>query len=338
MDFSQLHGSPRLLLQARLEPACSVRFQPTGFADLGAAEFKAPDGTPMLLVESAQSVANRLEKTCLDGEGPDIAPELKGLSYIAATLRSGPSGPIRTTSLVEAHRIGSPYFIHNKSFKATLIKEMAYDPQNLLDWKKIYATLFRYDANSLVHGVFLALLDGGRARVPRALTGFIEARGIERAVSGGVKNSPLDPKGELQVPDAESKGVYSNVPYSRTEYTAKEIKAWFNLDLSLIAGYGLPEPAARLLIALSLFKIRRFLTAHLRLRTACDLTLVGDVTATAPKDYVLPDEASLLAAVQAGIAECAPLFGNPPVTELETPVKLVKAKKEGKEEAAGDEQ
>jgi len=35
----------------------------------------------MLLVESAQSMANRLEKVGLDGDGPRIAPELQGLPY-----------------------------------------------------------------------------------------------------------------------------------------------------------------------------------------------------------------------------------------------------------------
>lgn len=329
MDLTPLHRTPRLLLQANLEPACSVRFQPTGFADLGAAEFKAPDGTSMLLVESAQSVANRLEKTCLAGDGPDLAPELEGLSYVAATLLSSDT-TVRTTSLVEAHRIGSPYFLLNKDFKATLIKEMAYDPKRLLDWKKIYAALFRYDINSLVHGVFLALLDGGRARVPRALTGFIEASGVERVVSGGVKNSPVDPTGELQVAGSEGgeKGVYSNVPYARVEYVAKEIKAWFNLDLSLIAGFGLPDEAAELIIALSLLKVRRFLSAHLRLRTACDLRLVGDVVATAPEGFVLPGEEALLQHVQRGIVACASYFNAPPVHELKTPVKTAKSKKD----------
>jgi CRISPR-associated protein Csb1 len=150
----------------------------------------------MLLVESAER-ANRLEKTCLDGEGPDLAPELKGLPYVVATL-SGVGEALRTSSLTEAHRIGSPYFLHNKDFKNTLQKEMKYDPKRPLVWKSIYATLFKYDPNSLVHGVFLALLEGGRVRAPRAVTGFIEAENVRKAISGGVKNSPIDPKGDYR--------------------------------------------------------------------------------------------------------------------------------------------
>lgn len=322
MNLNSLDNMPRLLLEADLRPVAGSRFQPTGFADLGAAEYKSPDGVPMLLVESAQSVANRLEKTCLDGDGPALDSALNGLSYVVAELEGIEKS---TSSLVEAHRIASPYILLNKEFSATLVKEMGYNSKQPLDWKKIYATLFRYDANSLVHGVFLSLLDGGRVRAPRALTGFIEASDVARVVSGGVKNSPIDPTGKTQVADAAAgeSGVYSNVPYSRVEYVAKEIRAYFNLDLALIRGYRLGDDATRLLITLSLLKVRRFLDSSLRLRTACDLELSKEVRAKAPSDLVLPSEPELLAAVQKNIQACASLFANPPVTVLKTKVKVV---------------
>jgi CRISPR-associated protein Csb1 len=274
-------------------------------------------------------VANRLEKTCLDGDGPDIDPDLAGLPYVAARLQAS-EGDVRTSSLVEAHRVGSPYFLLNKDFKARLTEEMAYNPKRPLNWKKIYAALFKYDPNSLVHGVFLALLEGGRVRAPRALTGFIEAEGVNRVVSGGVKNSPVDPKGELQVADAEAseRGVYSNVPYARVEYVAKKIRAYFNLDIALIRGYGLGDDAIDLLVRLSLLKVRRFLTAHLRLRTACDLELEGEIRTKTPAGFTLPGEASLLPEVQAGIRACASKFAAPSVTELVTPVKVKKGQAE----------
>src|ERR1039458_9051314 len=270
IERTKLENAPRILLEAELVPAQGDRFQPTGFADLGAAQYTRPDGKEMLLVESAQSVANRLEKTCLDGDGPDLAAELKGLPYVAATL-SGAGDSLRTSSLTEAHRIGSPYFLYNE-FKVRLAKEMKYDAKRPLAWEAIYATLFKYDPNSLLHGVFLSLLDGGRVRAPRAVTGFIEAEDVRKAISGGVKNSPVDPKGELQAAEADAgeKGVYSNVPYSRIEFTAGKFRAYFNLDLALIRGYGLPTEAYRLLVGLALLKIRRFLDGQLRLRTACD--------------------------------------------------------------------
>jgi CRISPR-associated protein Csb1 len=334
MDLTLLNDVPRLLLEADLCPVAGKRFQPTGFADLGAAEYKLPNGTPMLLVESAQSVANRLERTCLDGEGPEIDPALDGLSYVIANLE-GALSVDATSSLVEAHRIGSPYFLLNKEFQNTLIKEMAYNPKLPLDWKRIYATLFKYDANSLVHGVFLSLLEGGRVRAPRAITGFIEAEKVERVISGGVKNSPVDPTGKTQVADAKAgeSGVYSNVPYTRVEYVAERIIAYFNLDLALIRGYRLGDDPSRLLIALSLLKVRRFLDSSLRLRTACDFQ-VDAIRAKAPAGFVLPSEAELLSAIQADIEACAPLFAKPAVTRLKTKVKIVE-KSTSSEKAAG---
>lgn len=332
IDWTKLQSAPRILMEATLCPAMGDRFQPTGFADLGAAQYQRPDGVEMLLVESAQSVANRLEKTCLDGEGPDIEPALAGLPYVTATL-TGVEPEVRTSSLVEAHRLGSPYFLLNTAFREKVAAEMGYNPKRPLNWKAIYSVLFKYDPNSLLHGVFLSLLDGGRVRAPRAITGFIEAEKVQKVISGGVKNSPIDPTGELQVAEANAseKGVYSNVPYSRIEYTAKKITAYFNLDLALIRGYGLPEPASRLLISLALLKTARFLAGHLRLRTACDLRLDGGVKVGVPEGFALPGEDELKSLVLEGIAACRGQFAEPPVTALTTPV-AVKKQKKGKEE------
>ena len=61
IDYAKLQKTPRLLAQVNLRPLQGERFQPTGFADLGPARYQAPDETEMLLVESAQSVANRME-------------------------------------------------------------------------------------------------------------------------------------------------------------------------------------------------------------------------------------------------------------------------------------
>lgn len=315
------NNAPRLLIEADLIPVAGNRFQPTGFADLGAAEYSLPDGTAMLLVESAQSVANRLEKTCLQGDGPEIDPAFEGLPYVVAELDGVDAV---TSSLVEAHRIGSPYFLLNKQFQGTLIKELKYGPKQPLDWRSIYATLFKYDPNSLIHGVFLSLLEGGRVRTPRAITGFIEARNVRRVVSGGVKNSPVDPTGKTQVAGekASEQGVYSNVPYARVEYVAESVTAYFNLDLALIRGYRLPEDATELLVALALLKVRRFLDTSLRLRTACEFAVKG-IRATAPADFALPAENELLPAVQSGIRACGTLFANPAVTRLKTTVKIV---------------
>lgn len=336
INYELLAQGNRLLFQATLRPVQSDRFQPTGFADIGAAVYQRPDekggtGTQMLLVESAQSMANRLEKTCLDGDGPYIDPELKGLPYVIARLSGDSAGEIVTSSLVEAHRLGSPFFMRDKGFAEKLSHEMGYTQKGQLDWKNVYKTFFRYDPNCLIHGVFLSLLGDGRIRVPRALTGFIEAENVKPAQSGGVKNSPVDPKGEIQVDGGKAEsGIYSNVPYSRMEYVASKITAYFNLDTQQIRSYKLNESATQLLMALALLKVRRFLGSELRLRTACIFDLAGDVAVSQPHGFGFPSEAELLAEVKRLISACKSEFAEPPVTENTVAVKRTAKEKQEK--------
>jgi CRISPR-associated protein Csb1 len=284
----------------------------------------------MLLVESAQSIANRLEGVCLDGTGPEICKDLQGLPYIRVRLSGGNDSV--TSSLVEAHRINSPFIISNEDFRNNFKTRANYSKGRPLDWTKIAEAAFFYDPNSLLHGVFMANLEDGRIKLPRAVSGFIEATDVKEAASGGVKNNPLDPTGKLRAAGFD-KDVYSNVPYARMEYTAADVRAYFNIDLALLSGYCLPDPARELLIALALYKIRRFLSTGLRLRTACDFCAVGELLISAPANFAVPSEGALLQAVQERIQACtaAHLFAAPPVTELVTPVVW---KEEGAQAAA----
>ena len=69
-----------------LKPIQGDRFQTTGFPDLGPARYQLHDGTEMLLVESSQSVANRLEAVCWDDAAGDLVKSLTGLPYVKIDL------------------------------------------------------------------------------------------------------------------------------------------------------------------------------------------------------------------------------------------------------------
>ncbi|MCD4786338.1 MAG: type I-U CRISPR-associated protein Cas7 [Candidatus Eremiobacteraeota bacterium] len=333
--FEEIKKHPRLLMEVELEPVQGDRFQPTGFPDIGAADYTTPDGTRKLLVESAQSMANRLEKTILDGEGPMLSKELKGLPYVVSNL-VGDKETV-TSSLMEAHRLNSPFIIADDELQANFKEKVGYrkgkkgDVLNWIDWKKIGSTFLFYDPNSIIHGVFMVNLKegGSRIRLPRALTGFIEAIDIREVSCGGVKNNPLDPKGEIKAVNIDT-DVYSNVPYHRTEYTAKKICAYFNLDIALLKGYSLPEEALDLLIALSLYKIRRFLNTGLRLRTACDLKVRGEIKVETPKGIVIPPEDKLLGIMRQKIEECKKFFAEPSVTKVTVETRKTSSKREKK--------
>lgn len=92
MEFlGRLPGEPRLLLEADLKPVQGDRFQPTGFPDLGAAEYTTPNGKQMILLESTQSMANRLEWVCWDDAEGKLVEPLRGLPYIHVDLVRAPS-------------------------------------------------------------------------------------------------------------------------------------------------------------------------------------------------------------------------------------------------------
>ncbi|MGE0876373.1 MAG: type I-U CRISPR-associated RAMP protein Csb1/Cas7u [Burkholderiales bacterium] len=288
LDLSKLDKAPRLLIRARLRPLQGTRFQPTGFPEIGAAQYEGPHGEAMLLVESAQSMANRLEAVCWDKVNDDWVPPLKNLSVIKVTDKDGK--PL-TNSVLEAHRINSPYILEgpDKTVFERLKSDLAGMDEGFVDLKKLAKVLLQLDANALLHGVFLAKkeLSGGRLRLPRALSAFIEAKDSRVAASGGVKNDSVNPSGDT------AKG-FGNVPFSRDEFVSPEIDAFFNLDLAQLRGYGFPPAVYTLLVALALFKIRGFLEEGLRLRTACDLECEA-VTVQRPDGFTLPDWATLKA-------------------------------------------
>ncbi len=312
ITWESLQKESRLLMEAQLRPVQGTRFQPTGFPDLGAAEYKGPDGTDMLLVESAQSMANRLEAVCWDEGTNEVVPSLKGMPYVHVNLWDNGQ---TTNSILEPHRLNSPYILEGEDQTVfNLLKQrLASMEKGQVDIRELAHLLLEIDTNSLLHGVFLAKKDlaGGRLRMPRALSAFIEAKGVGTAASGGVKNDPVDPSGDT------SKG-FGNVPFHRTEFTAETITAYFNLDLAQIRAYGLGKTAERFLVTLALWKIRRFLDTGLRLRTACDLDLVDDIAVKRPKGFSLPDTSDLGADLPGLIQQCAQdgLFADPPVTEV----------------------
>ena len=324
IDWQQLENKPRLLMEAELKPIQGTRFQPTGFPNLGAATYEAPDKVEMVLVESAQSMANRLEAVCWDEASGSPHSALKGMPYVSVALWD--SGDT-TNSILEAHRLNSPYIMRaalkkDESFAdrlradAELPKEKEPGEFNRATLAK---TAFKYDPGSVLHGVFLEKLLG-LARLQRCLSGFVEASNSNVAHSGGVKNDRIAPSREQATAigvGGSDKG-FTNVPFPRTEYTAERITAYFNLDVAQIRAYGLGENAGRFLITLALWKVQKFLDTGLRLRTACDLDMVDGLEVTRPREFSVPGLRELEDGLPGLIEACASekMFADPPVTEL----------------------
>lgn len=317
IDLTPLHNANRLLLEVPLRPVQGHRFQPTGFPDLGAATYRAGDNA-CLLVESAQSMANRLEATIWDEGSQAMIEPAKGMSYVRVV---DGDGKYLTSSIEEAHRLNSAYIEKAEGgFHKQLDEEIGFDEKQPIDRPRFLKAVFKYDVNSLVHGVFLESI-GGRLREPRAVSAFIEAERIEPVASGGVKNDRVMPGTESGGDRTAAEG-FGNVPFHREEYTAPEITAYFNLDLAQIRGYGLGYEATNLLIVLAIYKVRRLLEGDLRLRTACEFeiatpgdgesdTLTGRLRGNIAKgDFALPSLADLETSLKEAIQQCSEQFAG----------------------------
>jgi CRISPR-associated protein Csb1 len=317
MNLDSLKTANRVLFSVPLCPLQGDRFQPTGFPNLGAATYQTTRGT-CLLVESAQSMANRLETVCWDEAAQKPVPALEGISYVRVERQ----GQFLTSSMLEAHRINSPYMLEgsDKTFFNELKAAFGALEEGPINRRLLTQTLLKYDANALIHGCFLAKkeLAGGRLRVSRALSAFVEAEGVQIAASGGVKNDHVNPSGD-------TKNGFGNVPFSRDEYTASKMTLFVNIDLAQLRGYGLGDEAAHLLTVLALYKVRALLSGSLRFRTACDLKVAAEpVVADQPAGFALPSLVELETALKAAITACRTSF-------VQTTVQYNDALKKGKE-------
>ncbi|HJL03187.1 MAG TPA: type I-U CRISPR-associated RAMP protein Csb1/Cas7u [Polyangiaceae bacterium LLY-WYZ-15_(1-7)] len=303
-------STARLLYETDLRVLTGSRFQPTGFPDLGAALYPDPHtGEDRLLVESAQSMANRLEKVCWDDVEDDLVAPLRGLPYVRV------KGDVSSASVLEAHRLNSPYVLADEDFKAAF-EDAAELTSGQVDRPTYARALLHYDPNSLVHGSFMSMVKKGTARLERMLSAFIEAEGVQIAASGGVKFDRNDVSGKDAGGSAEG---FGNVPFHRSEYVARRIFAAFSVDLAGLRGLRLPACGAQVVLLLALYKIARFLDAPQRLRTACDLERDAEATPKVrPESFELPSVEALQEALPKAIAKCAAegCFADPAVTEV----------------------
>lgn len=284
----------RLLLQATLVPVTGDLFQPAGFPDIGHVIYDAPrkDGIKekVCIVDSAASMANHLEAVSLaSAQTLELHPDLAGMPYLeCVTDKPGSMGgtaPTRlvVTSLSEGHRLASSYFLDEKgkiirdnqvsgeSFGTVLrndfgIQDLGKKTHPLPgDWWKVFCTIFRYDPNSLVHGILFPAMG---IKLSRVLTAHHEAFGVDRVGLSGVKFDKL------------GKTTSGQPIFSVDKETAREIRATFVIDLSLIRSFGrgdkgLNNSQKEFLLELALWKIGRLLSGPYRFRSGCDLKLAA---------------------------------------------------------------
>ena len=300
------------------------------------------------IVDSAASMANHLEAVCLAGPNDiELHTDLQGLPYIVCVTdrnfsvqngqieldQNDPHDKPVNSTFTEGHRIASDYFLDGlfgtpnwnsnewtgEVFRDRLrrefgITEVKRDKTYFIhpeDWWNIYRTIFKYDPNSLVHGVMFAK---EQIKIQRFLTATHEAFGASRVGRSGVKFDRL------------GKTVSGQPIFAVDEETAEEIRATFILDLAFLRsmgrdGKGLNDAQKKLLLGLALWKIKQLTGKPFRFRTNCFLKRSGDLEITleggAGDQTELSENALFDFDVKSLIRECS--FGDNPVTRVYYP-------------------
>ncbi len=300
MMIDALESHTRLVVDAQLQPVVGTTFQPTGFANLGAAEFRRPGGPASLLVESVQSMANHLEAQGFDAATREPIALLRDLPWIGVRATDGDER--LTSSRQEPHRLAAVYLrearIEGSVGVDWLVSELGLREKKPLDMPAIYRAVFALDPLALLHGVFFSDKKfAGTPKVRRAITAVVEAHDVAPAISGGLKRDDVQVKADQESGMGAKEG-YGFVPFGRTEYVAREIVLSASIDLHQIRGYGLGADETQLLITLAVWELVALLDGPLRLRTACDLELTS-VSVRRPARFKLPTRAELEAAIAA---------------------------------------
>jgi len=198
-------------------------------------------------------------------------------------------------------------------------------------WWSVFSAIFKYDPNSLLHGV---MFPQWQVKIPRVLTAHLEAFGASRIDSSGVKFDRL------------GKTTSGQPIFSKDEETAREIRATFILDLALLRSFGrgekgkpgqkgLHQKQKEFLAAFALWKIGRLLNGPFRYRTGCDLECERVVEGIDGRD----DLKSELAKIEIKRFVEAADFPEAPITDIYwPPEELYRPGKGGDGSAADDDQ
>ena len=334
-----------LILHAYFEPIDGGnRFQPTGFPELGAVIYEAPGkgnkAERVCIIDSAASMANHLESVCIDATDGALHPELAGLPHVVCVTDRNGHAPavglaenVVCTTFTEGHRLASDYFLDaliaddgswgKQSFRERLrqefgIEEVVKDKTYYIypsGWWSIFKTIFKYDPNSLVHGILFAK---EQIKISRILTANFEAFGAKTVARSGVKFDRL------------GKTLSGQPIFSIEDVVADKLVATFVIDLGLLRSYGregkgLTDAEKELLLKLALWKIKQMTSSPFRFRSGCFLRC--NRIEIDGREAALPD-----LHIGCAIAACA-LPSNP--TTVYYPAKeLFKAAKEEKKSTA----
>lgn len=287
--LDKMYACDRVLITARLEPPNGRFLQPTGFPDIGACIYRDGGGSRRCLVESEQSMANRLEAVCMKAPGVWV-DDFARLPLIKVHDASG--NALLATNLTEPHRIASSYVLEGKYDGGQTLKALLEQKFGLTNdggsWpldkrSDLEKTVFALDPGALVHGFQFIQWKFVGLRQPRLLHARLEAELAEEPELhyGMVKVDSIEPESASQKGANKGQSIAAK---SRIVPKTDGIIATFEIDVLGLKCLTLTEDQKKSLLALALWKVGAFLDNRpafdarsrqtgpaLRLRTDCYL-------------------------------------------------------------------
>lgn len=259
--LDQMYQSDYALITAQLSLANGRFLQPTGFPDIGACIYRDKDGKRWCLVESEQSMANRLEAVCTKNPGIWV-DELKGLPLVTVKDKKG----VRlATNLTEPHRIASSYVLEGKLNDGQHLRTKIELKLGLLDggdfWPldkraDLERLVFALDPSALLHGFQFVQWKFVGLRQTRLLHARLEAELADEPEVhyGMVKWDPIEPDSTREERANKGQSIAA-----KSRVVAKNIVATFEIDLLSLKTLALEEEQKKFLLGLALWKIGSFL-------------------------------------------------------------------------------
>lgn len=301
--FDQFYQQDYLCIKAKLVTKDDKPYiQPTGFPDIGACIFKDAHGQVRCLVESEQSMANRLEGVCMTDADEWVEPWRSALPLIEVVDNAEQR---IATNLTEPHRIASSYILEGKingtEFRQILWRTIGMQGAGsntslpLTGRARLDKVIFAFDPSALLHGYQFVQTSFVGMRQPRILHARIEATlgGDEELNYAMEKVDQIDPKPRPtrpgEIPNSKGQSIAG-----KSRIIWKDITATFELDLLALKHLHLDENQKKFLLGLALWKIGAFLSDQpsfdprsrqtlgaLRLRSDCHLKFESFVSGDA---------------------------------------------------------
>jgi len=283
-----LYGQGRVVITAALKLTNGHFLQPTGFPDIDACVYRDKEGRRWCLVESEQSMSNRLEAVSMKSPGVWV-DDLKGLPLIAVKNKES---DLLATNLTEPHRLASSYVLDGKrGGNTTDMRALFENKLGLRNGGDFWPLDKRADLEKLVFALDPAALLHGFQFVQWKFVGLRQTRLIHARLEAELADDPEVHYGMVKwdaiEPEStrEERANKGQSIAAKSRIVPKDITATFDIDVLALKSLSIQEERKKFLLGLALWKIGAFLAnkasfdprsretrPSLRLRADCYLT------------------------------------------------------------------